>query len=37
MDWRELLGSVDVAEDGGDDMSDIRDEGADDELASFKL
>ena len=31
--WRELIGSVDVAEDGGDDMSDI----SDDELASFKL
>ena len=35
--WRELIGSVDVAEDGGDDMSDITDGGADDELASFKL
>ena len=35
--WRELIGSVDVAEDGGDDMSDIMDDGADDELASFKL
>ena len=35
--WRELIGSVDVAEDGGDDMSDITDDGADDELASFKL
>ena len=31
--WRELIGSVDVAEDGGDDMSDI----SDDELASFNL
>ena len=37
VDWRGLLGSVDVAEDGGDDMSDIPDNGADDELASFKL
>ena len=35
--WRELIGSVDVAEDGGDDMSDITDGSADDELASFKL
>ena len=35
--WRELIGSVDVAEDGGDDMSDIADGSADDELASFKL
>ena len=35
--WRELIGSVDVAEDGGDDMSDITDGDADDELASFKL
>ena len=37
VDWRELIGSVAVAEDGGDDMSDIADDGADDELASFKL
>ena len=35
--WRELIGSVDVAEDGGDDMSDITDGSTDDELASFKL
>lgn len=35
--WRELIGSVDVAEDGGDDMSDITDGSADDELASFRL
>ena len=35
--WRELIGSVDVAEDGGDDMSDSTDGGADDELASFRL
>ena len=35
--WRELIGSVDVAEDGGDDMSDITDGSADDGLASFKL
>lgn len=37
VDWRTLVGSVDVVEDGGDDMSDIQDDGADDELASFKL
>ena len=37
VDWRMLVGSVDVVEDGGDDMSDIQDDGADDELASFKL
>lgn len=37
VDWRTLVGSVDVAEDGGDDMSDIQDDEADDELASFKL
>ena len=35
--WRELIGSVDVAEDGGDDMSDSTDGSADDELASFRL
>lgn len=37
VDWRALVGSVDVAEDGGDDTSDIGDGGANDELASFKL
>ena len=37
VDWHELLGSVEVAKDGGDDMEDILDEGEDDELASFKL
>ena len=37
VDWRALIGSVDLAEDGGDDMSDIPDDRADDELASFKL
>ena len=37
VDWRTLIGSVDVAEDGGDDMGDIQDDGADGELASFKL
>ena len=37
-DWRRLVGSVDVAEDGGDGMNDIlQDDGAEDELASFKL
>lgn len=37
VDWRTLVGAVDVAEDGGEDMSDIQDDEADDELASFKL
>ena len=37
VDWRTLIGSVDVVKDGGDDMSDIQDNGADDELASFRL
>ena len=37
VDWRQLIGSVDLAEDRGDDMSDIADDGVDDELASFKL
>ncbi len=37
VDWRALVGAVDVAEDGGDDMSDIGDGGVNDELASFKL
>ena len=36
-DWRTLLGSVEVARDGGDDMRDIVDEGEDEELASIKL
>ena len=36
-DWRELIGSVDIPDDQGDDMSDISDGGKDDELASFKL
>lgn len=36
-DWRDLIGSVDPAEDTGDDMSDISDDETDDELASFKL
>ena len=35
--WRELIGTVNVAEDRGDDLSDIPDDQADDELASFKL
>ena len=37
VDWRELIGSVDLADDGGDDMSDIAEDGVDNELASFKL
>ena len=37
VEWHGLIGSVEVAEDGGDDMSDIPDDGAADELASFKL
>ena len=36
-DWHRLIGSVDIAEEFGDVMSDSRDDGADDELASFKL
>lgn len=36
-DWRTLLGSVEVARDGGDDMRDIVDEGEDEELASIRL
>ncbi len=35
--WQALLGLVDIAEDKGDDMSDVPDDGANDELASFKL
>lgn len=37
VEWRTLLGSVKIAEDGGDDMADITDGEGDDELASFKL
>ncbi len=37
VDWRMLIGSVEVVEDGGDDMKDIPNDEADDELASFKL
>ncbi len=37
VDWQTLLGSVDVAEDGGDDMSGLAEDEANDELASFKL
>ena len=37
VDWRMLIGSVDLVEDDGDDMSDIPDDGTDDELVSFKL
>lgn len=36
-DWRTLIGAVDVATDGGDDMTDIQDDETDDELASFRL
>lgn len=36
-DWRGLIGAIDVAEDYGEDMSDIPGDGIDDELASFKL
>ena len=37
VEWHGLIGSVEVAEDGGDVMSDVPDDGADDELVSFKL
>ena len=37
VDWRTLLGSVEIANDGGDDMEDISDGEGDDELTSFKL
>ncbi|MDE0011476.1 MAG: ATP-binding protein [Candidatus Poribacteria bacterium] len=37
VDWRELVGSVNVAVDGDGDANDIPDNEADDELASFKL
>ena len=37
VDWRGLIGAVDVAEDHGEDMSDISGDETDDELASFKL
>ena len=37
VDWHGLIGSVEVAEDGGDDMTDVPDDGTDDELASFRL
>ena len=36
-DWRSLVGSVAVAEDGGDETGNMPDDGEDDELASFKL
>ena len=35
--WQDLIGSVDVATDSGDNMQDIHDDPADDGLASFKL
>lgn len=42
--WQDLIGQVDIAEDGGDDLSDIIDEGdrpagadTSDELTSFRL
>ncbi len=37
VDWRALIGSVNLVEDSGDDMSDIPNDKADDELASFRL
>ena len=37
VDWRGLVGAVDVVEDGGDDVSDVPEGGTDDEFASFKL
>ena len=37
VNWHALIGSVNLAEDSGDDMSDIPDDETDDELASFKL
>lgn len=37
VEWRTLLGSVEITEDQGDDMEDITDGEGDDELASFKL
>ena len=37
VNWRTLVGEINVAKDHGDDMSDIPDNGTDDELASFKL
>ncbi len=43
VDWRDLVDAVEIAADGGDDLSDITDDGAaappseDDDLASFKL
>ena len=36
-DWRTLIGSVDLSDDHGDDMSEIPGDGSDDELTSFKL
>ena len=36
-DWRALIGSVDLSHDRGDDMSEIPDDGSDDELTTFKL
>lgn len=37
VDWHELVELVDVTEDGGDNMSDIPNDEADDELATFTL
>ena len=36
-DWRTLIGAVDVATEGGDDLTDIQDDETDEELASFRL
>ena len=35
--WRELIGEIDLIIDSGDDMNDISDDRADNELTSFKL
>ncbi len=37
VDWQALIGSVDLAKDDGDDMTDIPDDETDNELTSFKL
>lgn len=37
VNWQALVGSVDVAEDGGEDLALLPEDESDDELASFKL
>ena len=37
VDWRGLIGEAELRQDRGDEMGSIEDDGADDELASFKL